>query len=102
MKIGGPFLDPKRKKNPKKWYLSYFVPRLDAQGAPILRDVRAVLERKIDELRIFERDYRTRLKTYLENLLADVDGKAVNAPGQGGAWDSNRADGSRPGTQLGG
>jgi DivIVA domain-containing protein len=40
-----------------------------------LEQDRAVLERKIDELRIFERDYRTRLRTYLENLLADVDGK---------------------------
>jgi len=39
-----------------------------------LEQDRAVLERKIDELRIFERDYRTRLRTYLENLLADVDG----------------------------
>ncbi|MDR1824943.1 MAG: DivIVA domain-containing protein [Bifidobacteriaceae bacterium] len=40
-----------------------------------LEQDRAVLERKIDELRIFERDYRTRLRTYLENLLADIDGK---------------------------
>ncbi|MCL2802729.1 MAG: DivIVA domain-containing protein [Micrococcales bacterium] len=40
-----------------------------------LEQDRAVLERKIDELRIFERDYRTRLRTYLENLLADVDGR---------------------------
>ena len=40
---------------------------------------RAVLERKIDELRIFERDYRTRLRTYLENLLADVDGSNQSA-----------------------
>ncbi|MDR1284154.1 MAG: hypothetical protein LBK99_25555 [Opitutaceae bacterium] len=46
MKIGGPFLDVSRKKNPKKWYLSYFVPKLDPQGAPILKNGRAVLERK--------------------------------------------------------
>ena len=39
-----------------------------------LEQDRAVLERKIDELRIFERDYRTRLRTYLENLLTDIDG----------------------------
>ncbi|MDR1151379.1 MAG: hypothetical protein LBK72_02685 [Bifidobacteriaceae bacterium] len=51
-------------------------------------------------MRIFERDYRTRLKTYLENLLADVDGKAVSGPG--GGWDSSRPDGGRPGSQLGG
>jgi DivIVA domain-containing protein len=42
-----------------------------------LEQDRAVLERKIDQLRVFERDYRTRLRTYLENLLADIDGKMV-------------------------
>ncbi|MCL2788296.1 MAG: DivIVA domain-containing protein [Micrococcales bacterium] len=49
-----------------------------------LEQDRAILERKIDELRIFERDYRTRLKTYLENLLADVDDKATQGPE--GGW----------------
>jgi len=44
-----------------------------------LEQDRAGLERKIDELRIFERDYRTRLKTYLENLLADVDGSSQSS-----------------------
>lgn len=34
---------------------------------------RADLERKIDDLRRFERDYRARLRTYLENLLGDLD-----------------------------
>lgn len=34
---------------------------------------RADLEQKIDDLRRFERDYRTRLKGYLENLLGDLD-----------------------------
>ncbi len=34
---------------------------------------RVELERKIDDLRRFERDYRARLKTYLENLLGDLD-----------------------------
>lgn len=34
---------------------------------------RADLERKIDDLRRFERDYRARLKNYLENLLGDLD-----------------------------
>ncbi|MDR1294760.1 MAG: DivIVA domain-containing protein [Bifidobacteriaceae bacterium] len=66
-----------------------------------LEQDRALLERKIDELRIFERDYRTRLKTYLENLLADVEGKVAGAPGQGG-WDAGRSDAQRQGSQLGG
>ncbi|HZE02935.1 MAG TPA: hypothetical protein VE155_14345, partial [Pseudonocardiaceae bacterium] len=31
------------------------------------------LEKKIDELRTFERDYRTRLKTYLDSQLQKLD-----------------------------
>ncbi|MFN3866762.1 MAG: DivIVA domain-containing protein [Demequina sp.] len=34
---------------------------------------RSDLEGKIDDLRRFERDYRARLKSYLENLLGDLD-----------------------------
>ena len=34
------------------------------------------LESKIDELRTFERDYRVRLKSYLQNLLGDLDQNA--------------------------
>ncbi|WP_062207888.1 DivIVA domain-containing protein [Demequina oxidasica] len=34
---------------------------------------RGDLERKIDDLRRFERDYRARIKTFLENLLGDLD-----------------------------
>lgn len=40
-----------------------------------LEGERSLLERKIDELRLYERDYRTRLKTYLENLLGELDGR---------------------------
>lgn len=40
-----------------------------------LEGERSLLERKIDELRVFERDYRTRLKSYLEGLLNDVEGR---------------------------
>lgn len=38
-----------------------------------LTSERSELERKIDDLRRFERDYRGRLKSYLENLLGDLD-----------------------------
>jgi len=41
---------------------------------------RTGLERRIDELRTFERDYRKGLKTYIESQLRDLD-----APVQGGA-----------------
>jgi DivIVA domain-containing protein len=36
---------------------------------------RAQLERHIDELRAFEREYRTRLKAYLETQLRDLTGR---------------------------
>ena len=38
-----------------------------------LEEVRSVMEHKISELRDFERDYRTRLKSYLESLLNNVN-----------------------------
>jgi DivIVA domain-containing protein len=48
-----------------------------------LEQERSLLERKIDELRVFERDYRTRLKSYLENLLGDLDARGASvAPRQ--------------------
>ncbi|MGM0384493.1 MAG: DivIVA domain-containing protein [Actinomycetota bacterium] len=40
-----------------------------------LEGERTLLERKIDELRNFEREYRSRLKSYLEGLLSDVDSR---------------------------
>ena len=41
---------------------------------------RSVLEKKIDELRTFEREYRTRLKTYLESQLRDLGERGSAAP----------------------
>lgn len=47
-----------------------------------LEQERSLLERKISELRDFERDYRARLKSYLETLLSNVEsGQAGNQPG---------------------
>jgi DivIVA domain-containing protein len=43
---------------------------------------RADLQKKIDELRIFERDYRARLKTYLESQLQDLAGTGANKPAE--------------------
>lgn len=40
---------------------------------------RTDLESKIDDLRRFERDYRSRLKGYLENLLGDLEHGATGA-----------------------
>ena len=47
-----------------------------------LEKERSGLEHKIDELRRFESDYRTRLKSYLQGLLANVeDGEEATAAG---------------------
>ncbi|HEY0636988.1 MAG TPA: DivIVA domain-containing protein [Pseudonocardiaceae bacterium] len=42
------------------------------------------LEKKIDQLRTFEREYRTRLKTYLESQLRDLEGRGSAAPAEPG------------------
>ncbi len=56
-----------------------------------LEQERSLLERKIDELRLFERDYRTRLKSFLQNLLGDLDARGSALPAR-----NNQAQGSSP------
>jgi DivIVA domain-containing protein len=51
---------------------------------------RTALQKHIEELKQFEREYRTRLKAYLESQLRDLDGR-----GQGLEAEMNRADGNR-------
>jgi len=41
---------------------------------------RADLERRIDDLRRFERDYRGHLRNYLENLLGDLEHNSARGP----------------------
>lgn len=41
---------------------------------------RSLLERKIDELRAFERDYRNRMKSYLESQLRDLESRGAALP----------------------
>jgi len=45
-----------------------------------LEQERSLLERKIDELRSFEREYRSRLKSYLEGQLRELESKAAVVP----------------------
>ncbi|WP_104117468.1 DivIVA domain-containing protein [Arthrobacter sp. B1805] len=40
-----------------------------------LEQQKAVLERKVEQLRSFERDYRSRLKAYIEGQLRDLDAR---------------------------
>src|SRR5689334_17568903 len=51
---------------------------------------RSALQKHIEELKQFEREYRTRLKAYLESQLRDLDGR-----GQGLEAEMARADASR-------
>ncbi|MGH3978858.1 MAG: DivIVA-like cell division protein Wag31 [Pseudonocardiaceae bacterium] len=53
----------------------------DAIGA--INQEKSGLEKRIDELRTFEREYRTRLKTYLESQLRELDGRGSAAPADG-------------------
>jgi DivIVA domain-containing protein len=53
------------------------------QTLGVLEQERVLLERKIDELRGFERDYRSRMKAYLEGQLRDLEAaKAIVLPGR--------------------
>ena len=39
----------------------------------VLDQERVALEKRVDELRVFERDYRAKLKSYIEGQLRDLD-----------------------------
>src|SRR5215468_7058824 len=56
---------------------------------------RSALQKHIEELKQFEREYRTRLKAYLESQLRDLDGH-----GKGLEADMNRTDANRTGGGL--
>ena len=57
-----------------------------------LEKERSTLEAKIEELRTFERDYRAKLKSYIEGQLRDLDASAAQAPSAGfGAAQGNDA-----------
>lgn len=52
---------------------------------------RSLLEREIEKLRVFERDYRSRLKSYLETQLRDLETKGAIIPGRGPSGAGNEA-----------
>ncbi|MDY6811277.1 MAG: DivIVA domain-containing protein [Actinomycetota bacterium] len=53
---------------------------------------RTVLEGRIEQLKTFEREYRTRLKTYLESQLEELQQRGSAAPVEGGRSDSFSSD----------
>src|SRR5437868_13089841 len=46
MEICGPFLDKQRRASKKHWYLSYFIPKLGPNGAPLQVEGKTQLVRK--------------------------------------------------------
>jgi DivIVA domain-containing protein len=69
-----------------------------------LEQRKTTLDKEIEQLRTFEREYRTRLKSYLESQLRDLDGRGSAEPANaraayaGGGYgmrgdDNGRADG---------
>jgi DivIVA domain-containing protein len=57
--------------------------RKHVEALATLEEKRASLERKVDELRTFEREYRTRLRSYLESHLRDLDSRGSAEPTSG-------------------
>jgi DivIVA domain-containing protein len=55
---------------------------------------RTGLERRIDDLRTFERDYRQKLKSYIEGQLRDLDGESTGENQPAGAPASAQGYGS--------
>ncbi len=54
---------------------------------------KTTLEKRIEELRTFEREYRTRLKSYLESQLRDLQGRGSAEPATAAAGAAVSADG---------
>jgi len=58
----------------------------------ILDKERTALEGKIDELRTFEREYRAKLKSYIEGQLKDLEASGSSAPSAVSAGSSEGAE----------
>jgi DivIVA domain-containing protein len=63
---------------------------------------RSALQKHIEELKQFEREYRTRLKAYLESQLRDLDGRGQGLDAELGRPESGRNGSSMAGAGLAG
>ncbi|HEY6595762.1 MAG TPA: DivIVA domain-containing protein [Asanoa sp.] len=63
---------------------------------------RTALQKHIEELKQFEREYRTRLKAYLESQLRDLDGRGQGLEAEMTRTEGNRAVNSNPGLAAAG
>ena len=64
-----------------------------------LETQRQSLERTVEDLRSFEREYRSRLKAYLENQLSDLESSSAGAAGR--SPESGSGSGQGQGTAAG-
>ncbi len=64
----------------------------------VLEQERAVLQRSVDELRTFEREYRQQLRTYIQSQLNELEGTAqpASAPSAGSTPSGSSASQSAP------
>ena len=67
-----------------------------ARPSASLETEKSSLERKVEGLRAFEREYRGRLKTYLEGQLRELEGRATDAPASAGGQSSSATQGGAP------
>ena len=63
---------------------------------------RSALQKHIEELKQFEREYRTRLKAYLESQLRDLDGRGQGLDAELSRADANRSVGGSGGLAAAG
>jgi DivIVA domain-containing protein len=63
---------------------------------------RTALQKHIEELKQFEREYRTRLKAYLESQLRDLEGRGQGIDVEGEDDEAARGSGSLAGATAGG
>ena len=69
-----------REARAKATALAQDAERRHAEAMGTREEKRASLDRKVDELRTFEREYRTRLRSYLESHLRDLDSRGSAEP----------------------
>jgi DivIVA domain-containing protein len=74
--------DVERQSQDKAAALERDAARKHAEIIGSISQEKTVLEKKVDELRTFENEYRNRVKTYLESQLRELELRAFTAPAQ--------------------
>jgi DivIVA domain-containing protein len=69
-----------REARAKATALAQDAERKHVEAIGSLEEKRAHLDRKIEELKTYEREYRTRLRSYLESQLRDLDSRGSAEP----------------------